>query len=170
MEQLIDTFKNFFRNSVISIPIVNLIIGIGLLDKYLCYLTVGLVLSGLFNLLIKQTLYISTTPQNRKFFLRPNTAKGCDACCNETPAADKIGFPSGHSQQAWFFTTYLLLYSYHKYKNINIISFLILIIFANAISISRLGWLGNQCHTYLQIITGGLLGSITSYYFFYLIN
>lgn len=167
---LTNTFKNFFRNSVISIPIINFIIAMTLLDTYLVALSIGLCLSGLLNIIIKYTIYISISKQNRKYFLRPNNAKGCDACCSENLAHDKIGFPSGHTQMIWFFVVYLFLYSYQKYNNDSFYFSPILIILAISISISRLGWLGNECHTITQVIIGGLIGSISSYYYFYIIK
>ena len=159
-----NTISNFFRNSVISIPIINFIIGCILFDKYLIFLTIGLLLSGLLNYIIKYIIYISFNSLNRKWFLRPINAKGCDACCDDRPAHDKIGLPSGHSQLIWFFITYLFIYSYHKYNYHSLFILPILIILASSISLSRLGWLGNECHTPFQVIIGALLGSITSYY------
>jgi membrane-associated phospholipid phosphatase len=164
--QLTNTIRIFFRNSVISIPIINFIIACVLLDKFLIALTIGLLLSGLLNYIIKYTIYISTNSQNRIFFLRPKNAKGCDACCDDLPAHDKIGLPSGHSQLIWFFSIYLFLYSYHKYIEKSFIILPILILLAVSISLSRLGWFGNECHTPFQVIIGALIGSITAYYYF----
>ena len=79
-----NTISNFFRNSVISIPIINFIIGCILFDKYLIFLTIGLLLSGLLNYIIKYIIYISFNSLNRKWFLRPINAKGCDACCDDS--------------------------------------------------------------------------------------
>lgn len=161
-----NTIKNFFRNSVVSIPIINFIIGCVLFDKYLIVLTIGLIFTGLFNYIIKYIINISFTLPYKKFFLRPKKAKGCDACCDDLPAHDKIGLPSGHSQIIWFFITYLFLYSYHKYNYYSLFILPFLIILAISVSLSRLGWLGNECHTPFQVIIGSLLGSITGYYCF----
>jgi len=161
--------ENFFRNSVVSIVIITFIIAITLVDRYLMALVLGLILSGVLNYSIKYTLDLICDNTTRRYFLRPINAKGCGACCQETPANNKIGFPSGHSQIVWFFSFYLILYSYYK-LSYNIPSIIILIFFATSVSISRLGWLGNQCHTPGQVIAGTLLGCYTSYYYFYLVK
>jgi membrane-associated phospholipid phosphatase len=161
-----DNLKLFFRNSVLSIPIITFIIGICCLDKYLILLTIGIIISGIINYTIKKILAQFKT----NIFLRPKKAKGCSACCNEKPANHKVGFPSGHSQIIWFFSTYLFLYSYYKYNSI--MSLPILFILAKIISLSRLGWIpeiGTPCHTLTQVIFGALLGIITAYYYFNII-
>ena len=93
-----NTLKNFFRTSVVSIPIITLIIGIAIFDLNLIILFFGLCFTLLLNYLIKFTIGQLTNYNTRKYFLRPPNAKGCDACCSESLAGNKIGFPSGHSQ------------------------------------------------------------------------
>jgi membrane-associated phospholipid phosphatase len=156
---------NFYRNSVISIPIITFIIGI-IFNKYLIYLSIGLIINGCINYSIKKLL--SYLPTN--IFLRPKLSKGCSASCDSYDCSNKIGFPSGHSQTIWFFITYLFLYHYKSNKKIiHFPTLFCLILLATSISISRLGFLGsNICHSPIQVIVGSILGIILAYYYFYI--
>ena len=155
--------KGVFRTTVLTIPIITFIIGFGIFNKYLICLAIGMFLSGLVNLAIKYFL----KQFNTTIFLRPYNAKGCGVCYGEEYAGNMIGFPSGHSQLIWFFTTYLFIYSYTKYNNLYILPILLLL--AISTSISRLGilpFLGSPCHSIIQVLSGSILGIITAYYYF----
>lgn len=152
--------KTFLRNSVASIPFVSFLLGLSLQDYKLLALSFGLGLSGIGNWLLKKCF-----PNN----LRPVGARGCSACNDELSVSEEPGFPSGHSQNAWFFSTYMLCYSLsvasrNQNKEILIVTTVIYITLATSISLSRLGIspvLGNLCHTPQQVIAGAVLGIIS---------
>lgn len=109
---------------------------------------------------------------------RPSGATGCStflSCINTTSIT--FGMPSGHSQNAWFFSTFMLLELWRYYqlqpldvkcdgmyldtiitKHPALISILstLLIIFAIIISYSRV-WI-EGCHTVQQVIVGAIIG------------
>ena len=160
---------NFLRNSVISIPVLVFLIAIAENNIYLIFLTIGLIVNAFINHTIKKI----TTYYPNKIFLRPIKARGCSSNHLDKPCGGKPGFPSGHSQNAWFFTMYMILYYLNKnHNNKNPLDILIFIILAFTISISRLGispYLGTLCHTPLQVVVGGLLGIVLSYFYFHFI-
>ncbi len=154
----------FLRNSVISIPVLSFLIGVSLNNYYLLLLPVGLVISGIINLVLKQLLVLF--PQ--KIFVRPDGARGCGAGCGNNLAEGQQGFPSGHAQTAWFFAIFMIMYNI-TFVNNNYLVILIYLIFAATISFSRLGYyplLGTLCHTPLQVIVGSNLGIILGLVYF----
>ena len=166
----------FFRNSVISIPIITFLIGISINNYYLSLLSIGLFLSNILNIIIKS--FFSQFPY--KIFKRPPGSKDYDMSCNDNDndndndniTSTLSGFPSGHSQMVWFFSIFMILYSY-KLGNANAQVIIILLMFASVISFSRLGYykiLGTACHTPLQVIVGSILGIILAQLYFKLIN
>ena len=79
---------------------------------------------------------------------------------------DRYGMPSGHSQNAWFFFSFISLYIYNQYKNkpkniytqiITIFLIAILFIISTFISYSRVKV---NCHSTNQVIVGGIIGEI----------
>jgi membrane-associated phospholipid phosphatase len=105
---------------------------------------------------------------------RPKGATNCGTFAFvSNPDALSFGMPSGHSQLAWFFSTYFILkiwddnftedtYSiygmYNKLFNPRII---ILLVIAILVSYSRVKIEG--CHTTGQVITGGVIGIISGF-------
>lgn len=78
-----------------------------------------------------------------------------------------IGMPSGHSQIAWTFSTFLILL-YHKHHHNKQITILLLTI-AFLISISRTGTiksLGYPHHTDCQVIIGSFIGIVIGISFY----
>jgi membrane-associated phospholipid phosphatase len=73
--------------------------------------------------------------------------------------SQSYGFPSGHSQIAWLFTTYKILNL--KGKNKTPIS-LFLIALATLVSYSRVKWA--KCHTVQQVVFGAIIGVIIANY------
>lgn len=146
----------FCRDSVISIPIITFIIGLSINNNYLILLSIGIILTGLLNFILKLFFSLFSNP----IFKRP---------FSNTP-----GFPSGHSQTIWFFTIFILLLSL-KYKSIFFYPISIIVItLAILISLSRLGWFplqpykisGKVFHTFFQVLVGAIIGIVTAYYFF----
>jgi membrane-associated phospholipid phosphatase len=113
---------------------------------------------------------------------RPEDAKNT-ACFLKYPekASNTFGMPSGHSQNAWLFATYLIMHILHNnlYFNnysgyldclnnsisnkLKILSMAIIIFIALMTSSSRVI---EKCHTKQQVIVGGLIGCILGYYTF----
>ena len=154
----------FLRNSVISIPVLTFLIGIAINNYYLLLLPIGIIISAIINIILK---WWSSSFKN-KIFIRPDGSKGCGAGCGNTPYSNRVGFPSGHSQNAWFFAIYMILYS-NKFGNNNTMVKLIYLSFATIISFSRLGYysiLGTTCHTPIQVIVGSIIGILLAKVYF----
>ena len=124
-------------------------------------LLVGLTISSFANIIIK--FILGSIDYN--YFLRPNKSKKVNPTFLDLLI--NVGMPSGHSQMAWMFTSYLILL-YHK-KHHNIIITIILLLFSTFVSISRTGiikQLGNRVHTIAQVGVGSLVGIIIGIYFY----
>jgi membrane-associated phospholipid phosphatase len=99
---------------------------------------------------------------------RPTGATNCGTFLKvSNPNAISFGMPSGHSQLAWFFTTYYILHiinnklqyiNNNKYKYL---SSLLLVILAVIVSYSRVYI--DKCHTIGQVIIGGIIGIILGF-------
>jgi membrane-associated phospholipid phosphatase len=109
---------------------------------------------------------------------RPEGAKNT-ACFLKYPEklSNTYGMPSGHSQRAWLFAIYLIMnilynnYYFNGYANhplnkiLKIINIIVILIIASMVSISRVI---ENCHTWQQVILGGLIGCIIGYYTFFI--
>ena len=107
---------------------------------------------------------------------RPIGAKNCSdfiKCSDRIPTS--FGMPSGHSQVAWFTIAFLIAYITYKYKQNRrrhtriekikyYISVITLLIVGIAVSYSRVVF---KCHTYQQIMIGGLIGALVGIGSFY---
>tara|TARA_X000001036_G_C20571604_1_gene762886 strand:- start:142 stop:675 length:534 start_codon:yes stop_codon:yes gene_type:complete len=122
------------------------------------YLWVWLILMSLSNGVIKHILksqYGKKVP-----FLgdgdRPAGAENCGVISN-TGKATTYGMPSGHSQIAAFYSCYSILYLIDMpiEDNMKILFSSLFVILAGWIMYSRVYL---NCHTYQQVIIGGLLG------------
>lgn len=95
------------------------------------------------------------------------------------PESKSYGMPSGHSQLAWFFSTYIILdilldskeLTDDTIRNINIdtsksIRILLLIILALTVGYSRVYIDG--CHTLGQVSVGGIIGIVFAFLAYYL--
>jgi membrane-associated phospholipid phosphatase len=111
---------------------------------------------------------------------RPPNANSCGFILDSF-IAKSYGMPSGHSQIAWFVTTYLICKIIQNFKNtkntknISIIDYIWLVIscsiilaFALYIAYSRVYIEG--CHTIQQVIVGGLIGIGLGYLIYYFEN
>ena len=98
---------------------------------------------------LKKTLFV---PENKNSpFARPPGARDCNAFCTDGPQGGAPGFPSTHSASA----TFLALSYYNLYKQHQVAP-LILPLWT-VILYSRITL---QCHTWLQVAAGTLLGSL----------
>ncbi len=162
----------FLRTTVISMPIFTLLVGIVLHEPYLIALPFGLVTSDVINIVLK--LFFSQF--SYAGFFRPPGSKGCSLGCQDEIASGDPGFPSGHSQNAWFFASFMLLYYQLKSKDTGVKkSFVtgIYLIGAFLISYSRLGYysiLGTLCHTPFQVYVGSGLGIFLGWSYFQLVK
>lgn len=125
---------------------------------------------------------------------RPEGAKNT-SCFLKYPEkiSSSFGMPSGHSQNAWFFATYLMMNIYNNYYNnsnnnfsniklldfrgnirhkliidyFKLFSILGIIGIASMVSISRVI---ERCHTIQQVVIGGIIGSLLGYLTYLLSN
>jgi membrane-associated phospholipid phosphatase len=163
-----DFLYHFAQDSPRFLPIQSIILGLITNNYYLLSLGIFLIGNGIINLILKslfKILYsflkvkslpilgIGDRPINN---YTPDKIGYFDYCTND---AKLYGMPSGHSQSAWFFTVFAILYvldkkaSFLSPKKYGIIA--LLIIMAIFISYSRVR---NNCHTIEQVIVGGLIG------------
>ena len=112
---------------------------------------------------------------------RPPKATGCHFILDNIPA-NSYGMPSGHSQIAWTFATYIILKIIKKqYNNVKtnsiittfdymwlILSCILTLCIAIYISYSRVYIEG--CHTIQQVIIGGFFGVISGFLIYYFEN
>ena len=158
----------FLRNSVISIPVVTFLIAIAINNYYLLLLPIGITISAIINIILKSCASLFS----HRIFRRPIGSKGCGAGCGNSCYTNTEGFPSGHSQNAWFFSAFMILYN-SKFGNNSILVKILYLVFASIISFSRLGYnssLGTTCHTPLQVLVGSILGTLLGAIYFSIIN
>ena len=84
---------------------------------------------------------------------RPPGARDCNLWCNNGPQAGRPGMPSTHAAKAMYLS---LLYGMHPWIKERPIARLLLFVYAAAVIYSRYE---KRCHTPIQLLTGGLLGS-----------
>ena len=102
--------------------------------------------------------------------LRPKGANNCGPFIDENRpklSSTSYGMPSGHSLESMTISVFLIMYI-HKHHTAGLRKYaliIIILLIGLGVCISRVV-LG--CHTILQIIIGGLLGSIIGYYGFIL--
>jgi membrane-associated phospholipid phosphatase len=94
---------------------------------------------------------------------RPDNSMDCGEFINREEKNDlSYGMPSGHSNFSMFFAVVMIvmILKSKKTKNIKMIKIIIIIIISSNILFSRIN-LG--CHTFQQVITGGMIGGILGY-------
>jgi len=135
-------------------------------------LSVALTINDLINAFLKYKICAPLMGSKKWSILgygaRPKGAKHCSLFVE--PGSNGIpkgsyGMPSGHSQNAMFFTTYIVLHlinsNYDKItQNVGIVLFSVLGIM---VIYSRIYF---KCHTVQQVIIGGLLGGILGALYF----
>lgn len=129
---------------------------------------------------IYESLGVKTLPILGKG-IRPDGATNCTTFLSGSNVpAISYGMPSGHSQNAWFFATFMILELWRQYKqsqNDNRSTFVNIVfnkypavptilavglaVFATVVSYSRV-WIEN-CHTIQQVIFGGLFGIVCGF-------
>lgn len=175
MSKLINYSKGLARSSPFIINVMSFIFGVLFRQNIGIYYSIFSVLTDImmhsFKNLFKNVIY------NKKVSLpilgkgiRPNGAKYCGIFIEEDNLEGKstsFGMPSGHSQFATMSATFWILYLINNFPMDyrNYISIIFVIIMGLGIMISRYIL---KCHTYQQIILGGLIGIITGYVGYYL--
>ena len=168
----------FIRSTPVTIPAMLTLIAI-LYPTVENYIFLAFILgSHLLNVILKAGflfIYYILNTDYIPFFGQGSRPLGAHSCSSfiSVPLipATSFGMPSGHSQLAWFFTTYACLsiincrFDYfqnlqlHWNARLQLLSCSGLILFAGLISYSRVYI--EYCHTPGQVITGGLIGIVT---------
>ena len=131
-------------------------------DIDLLMLAIALLVNDGINFILKYWI-VKPLVGNKKLFLlgtgrRPDGAKNCSPFLepNAKPS-NSYGMPSGHSQSAVFFSTYVIMnlidsnvIMYEKILGVNVFIFLALGVMYSRIYL--------KCHTVQQVIVGGLIG------------
>jgi membrane-associated phospholipid phosphatase len=165
----------FAQTSSRFIPIYAMLFGLISFNHYLILFSILAILNGILNCILKiifKILYIKLGSIDLPLLgrgIRPTGAQNCSdmpTLSNFVKKATSFGMPSGHSQNAWFFFTFISLYIYHQYKNkphniynqmTAFILIIILFIISTFISYSRVKI---NCHSTNQVIIGGIIGAI----------
>jgi len=136
------------------------------LDKQSLYLIITLWVANGINLLLKRFFFKPLMRDNNFPIIgkgtRPKGAKDCGLFKND-PYCCGYGMPSGHSQSAATFATFLILKTESSYysKVIKLIIESSLILMILLIMYSRVYF---GCHTIQKTIIGSLLGIISGFY------
>lgn len=133
---------NIISMSVISLYIIPFILYYVTNDINNIKALVGTILTPFISEIIKYNFIGKISP-------RPQGAIDCNVLCNDKDQSGKPGMPSSHSAQVAFFSGYYYQYTNNPYIKI------LLIGYALSVMISR--YL-KRCHTFNQIIIGGILG------------
>ena len=160
----------FVRAYPFFFVVMSLLIGGVYQIHSLLFLVILIIGSSVINAIITKPLVLQLCKMLtlKKIALRPKGAKNCGSFIDEynpKMMSKTYGMPSGHSLEAMLISTFLIMYVYKHSENGLKKNILIVTIFLIGLSIciSRVV-LG--CHTILQIIIGGLLGSVIGYYGF----
>lgn len=169
---------SFIRSTPITIPAMLTLISI-LYPTVDNYIFIAFILgSHILNIILKATfqfIYYVLNTDYIPFIGQGSRPLGAHSCSSfiSVPLipATSFGMPSGHSQLAWFFTTYACLsiinnrfdyfqnFQIHWNPRLQLLSCAGLILFAGLISYSRTYI--EYCHTSGQVIIGGLIGIVT---------
>ena len=147
------------------------IMGILLLNKRLLIFTVILLITDLFNGILKESVFrpLYKTRKTIPFIgsgERPVGAMYCGTFITPDDINKKsssFGMPSGHAQLAALVTTYWSLYLYNDYykKSAHTIIPIVFLVFLGLLVILSRVYL--NCHTVGQIIIGSMIGVILGY-------
>lgn len=167
-----DLFFKFIRSSELSLFFIHLLTSIIYLNKKSLFITIGIILNGLTNLILKNNISKPLFKLNNHSLLilgkgtRPDDAHDCGYFSNcPKRKAISYGMPSGHSQFAAFYSSFLikdLIYKYSPDKKFNTlprrykISAMILLAYPLIMMYSRIYI--EKCHTIEQTIIGAMIG------------
>lgn len=103
-------------------------------------------------------------------FERPIGAANCGVVPNNHLNDTSYGMPSGHSESAWFASTYIIMYIIDNYpkNSIYYISIASLLIIPMIVMYARVNI--SKCHTVEQTLVGALVGIVTGVLYYKLIH
>lgn len=84
---------------------------------------------------------------------RPPGARDCNLWCNNGSQSGRPGMPSTHAAEVMYMA---LLYGTYPWVKDTPLAFLAVFVYAGAVIYARYA---KRCHTPIQLLTGGLLGS-----------
>lgn len=122
-----------------------------------------IVISILINFILKEYIFRPIMNNNTYKFIgsgiRPDATRNCTNLLDNNILISMYGMPSGHSQTLLLICTLLFLKILNEKYSLNkkIIKCLVLFIVTGFLIYERLYY---NCHTYQQIIIGGLIGII----------
>lgn len=141
------TIWDYISVSVIFLYIIPLIIYFNTNDIIHIKALLGLIGTTTISESIKRVIIKDNSP-------RPDGASNCNLLCNDGIQSGKPGMPSSHSAQVAFFTGFYIQYTQNIYVRIILIGYMIIVMFSRYIK---------YCHTFGQIIIGGIIGGFISY-------
>ena len=162
--------RGVFRSYPLMFSIIAVIIGLVFNLNVLLFLISLILISSLFNKFISKNVLFKLfeTLNLKHVVLRPEGCKNSSNFVNEF-SPDKLsttyGMPSGHSVESMLISVFLVMYmlkNHEKSLKRHILIMLVLVI-GISVCVSRVV-LG--CHTVLQIVIGGIIGSVLGYYGF----
>ena len=146
-------------------PALSIIYAMLIKDIYLiCYLVISNLLNGVYKYQIAKPIMGDKKYPILGKDTRPKGASHCGIWKDPPNYKTKsYGMPSGHAQEATGFATYIILDNLSKGGNILDITNIIVGFFALFIPYSRVYL---NCHTYQQIIVGGIIGILMGMFAF----
>lgn len=168
MEVIKSNIKGVFRSYPLMFTVISLIISIVFKLDALLFLIPLIIISSLFNKFVsKHILFKLFEALNLKHVaLRPEGCTNSANFINEfspNKLSTTYGMPSGHSIESMLIAVFLVMYILKNHeKSIKRHSLVILVLLIGiSVSVSRVVF---GCHTILQILIGGIIGSIIGYY------
>lgn len=169
-KEITPLIRGVFRSYPLMFTIISIIIATVFKLNSLLFLIILILVSSLFNKFVsKNVLFKLFEVLNLKHIAaRPEGCKNSSNFVNEfspNKLSTTYGMPSGHSVESMLISVFLVMYilkNHEKSMKRNILIILVLLI-GMSVCISRVV-LG--CHTFLQIIIGGIIGSVIGLYGF----
>lgn len=166
-EEIGSNIRGVYRSYPLMFMIISLILGSVFKLNVLLYL-VALIIGSSFvnNRLLKSLLYkLSEIAHLESITLRPTMCKNSSNFINEfspNKLSESYGMPSGHSVESMLIGVFLTLYILKTHDKSTKRTVLVCTIIAISLSvcISRVYF---GCHTVLQILVGGIFGSLVGY-------
>ena len=170
LNEITPLIRGVFRSYPLMFTIISMIIATVFKLNSLLFLIILILVSSLFNKFVsKNVLFNLFEALNLKHIAaRPEGCKNSSNFINEfspNKLSTTYGMPSGHSVESMLISVFLVMYilkNHEKSMKRNILIILVLVI-GMSVCISRVV-LG--CHTVLQIIIGGIIGSVIGLYGF----